>query len=415
MPPLPRALLQPLLLLPSRVHRVYRGGALLERWLGLASPADGPQPEAWFGAVNAARPTGNASAVEGVGVAVLPEGWQVDGAGLDGHCPMPALLAAYPELILGTQHLRAYGQATGVLCKVLDSAMRLTVQVHPNRRFAAEQFRSPFGKEECWVVLATRAIDQEAPHVYLGFSGPVDPPTLQRWVAEGDVPTLLAALHKITVRPGDVYYVPAGTPHAIGPGLLIAEVQEPTDFTISFDRDFGGASMPDERRFLGLALPQALEAVTTTPLSAWSLAHLHRAGNPGAVQMTDGFGLGAAEQPGAPGAGSAVARQTAPAGAATRIARPVGDGGQDKFWIELLTVGADDQLVQRAYGTVAIGIVAGGSGTLSNGNGRELAVHQGQGFLLPASLGDWQATSGGIGMRLIVCGPRPGGILGGLP
>jgi mannose-6-phosphate isomerase len=375
---------------PSRVHRVYRGGALLERWLGVTNPADGPQPEAWFGAVNAARNTGGTTAVEGVGTVILPEGWQVDGAGLDGSCSMPALLAAYPEVILGAQHLRLHGATTGILFKVLDSAMRLTVQAHPDKVFAAQHFHSPYGKEECWVVLATRELDGDPPHVYLGFREAVEPATLQRWVAEGDVPALLAVLHKIAVYPGDVYYVPAGTPHAIGPGLLIAEVQEPTDFTISFDREFGGALLPDERRFLGLTMPQALEAVHLAPLSDWSLSHLQRAANPGVVRMT---------------AGQA---------AATQVARPVGDGGQDKFWIELLTVGADDQLLQRAYGTLAIGIVVGGSGALSSSNGRELPVRQGQGFLLPATLGGWQALSGGIGLRLIVCGPQPSGLAGTL-
>lgn len=401
MAPLPRSLLQPLLLLPSRVHRVYRGGALLERWLGMAVPTDGSQPEAWFGAVNAARNTGGTAATEGIGTVLLPEGWQVDGAGLDGHCSMPALLAAYPEVILGSQHFHAHGTTTGILLKVLDSAMRLTVQVHPDQEFAAQRFRSPYGKEECWVVLATRAIDDEAPHIYLGFRDALDRAALQRLVAAGDVPAILATLHKVAVRPGDVYYVPAGTAHAIGPGLLIAEVQEPTDFTISFDRRFGGVELPDERRFLGLGLEQALEAVRLTPFSAWSLEHLHRASNPGAVQMTSG--------------NSTVApRSPAGVSAATQTARPVGIGSQDRFWIDILTVGADDQLWQQAYGTPAIGIVVGGSGILSSSNGRELAVHQGQGFLLPAALGDWQAASGGIGLRLITCGPHPSGATGTL-
>jgi mannose-6-phosphate isomerase len=401
MAPLPRALLQPLLLPPARVHRVYRGGALLERWLGLAEPADGSQPEAWFGAVNAARNTGGPAATEGIGTALLPEGWQVDGAALDGHCAMPALLAAYPEAILGSQHVHAHGATTGILFKVLDSAMRLTVQVHPDQAFAAQHFRSPYGKEECWLVLATRDIDGEAPHVYLGFQDALDRATLRRLVAAGDVPAILASLHKLAVHPGDVYYVPAGTPHAIGPGLLIAEVQEPTDFTISFDRHFGGVELADERRFLGLALEQALAAVRQAPLSAWSLEHLHRASNPGAVQMSGGDGTVAPRAP-------------AGAGAATQTARPAGGGSQDRFWIDTLTVGADDQLLRPAYGTPAIGIVVGGSGTLSSSNGRELSVRQGQGFLLPAALGDWQAASGGIGLRLIVCGPHPAGVTGTL-
>lgn len=387
----PRSLLQPLLLPPARVERVYRGGALLERWLGAADPQDGPRPEAWFGAVNAARSTGGNAATEGVGAVVVPASWPERPAADDQPISMPELLAAYPEAILGVAHIDAYGATTGVLLKVLDSALRLTVQIHPDRAFASQHLGSPFGKDESWVVLATRTIDDAQPVIYFGFREAIAPEQLQQWVLAGEVAPILERMHALPVQPGDVYYVPAGTPHAIGAGLLIAEVQEPTDFTISFDRHIAGAELSDERRFLGLDPDLALSAVHTAPMSDWTLAHLRRARNPAAVRSNDGK-----------------------AGASS-VMRPIGEGSNDKFWLELVTVGPQDQVQHDRYGTLAVGVVLGGSGALSSLDGPELTVHQGQGVLLPALLGPWQASSGGVGLRLLLCGPQPAVVAAGLP
>jgi mannose-6-phosphate isomerase len=391
MTPVPRSLLQPLLLPPARVQRVYRGGALLERWLGNPDPRDGPRPEAWFGAVNAARATGETPTGEGIGTAVVPETWPERPGGGIQPVTMPELLAAYPETMLGVAHAQAYGATTGVLLKVLDSAMRLTVQIHPDRAFASQHLGSPFGKDESWVVLAARNAASEQPVIYFGFREAVAPEDLRRWVLAGEIAPILERMHALPVQPGDVYYVPAGTPHAIGAGLLIAEVQEPTDFTISFDRWFASAELSDERRFLGLDPDLALSAVRTAPLTDWTLAHLRRARNPAAVRSDDGRA------------------------GATAVMRPIGEGGTDKFWVELVTVGPQDQVQHDRYGTLAVGVVIGGSGTLSGLDGPDLAVHQGQGFLLPALLGPWQASSGVVGLRLLVCGPQPAGVAGGLP
>ncbi|MCL4543212.1 MAG: hypothetical protein M1118_01225 [Chloroflexi bacterium] len=375
--------LQPLLLIPERVHRVYRGGALLERLLGLPTPADGDQPEAWFGAINSARQTGLAPVIEGIGSVLLPEGWSVAGRSAGQALSMPALLLEHADSMLGPGHVQFYGQTTAVLLKVLDAAERLTVQIHPNQAFAQEHLDSAFGKDEAWVVLDVRSIDGEEPALYFGLRESIEPETFVRWAEEGRVDLFLERMHRLLAHPGDVIYVLAGTLHAIGPGLLIAEVQEPTDFTFSFDRIFGGQVLTDERRFLGLSPRVALSAARITAFTEWQLMHLFRArGN----------------------------RDGRPAPLRTQVSRPVGNGGNDRFWIEIVSVGPHDEVASAPTSTLAVGVVIAGAGTLAGTNGRELSVHQGDGFLIPATLGEWRVNSGGAGLRLVVCGPQPASV-----
>ena len=125
-------------------------------------------------------------------------------------------------------HVARFGTSTGVLAKLLDTAERLPVHVHPGRAFAREAFGSKFGKTEAWIVLDTRGDEAE---VWVGLREAVETERYREWIADQDVDALLRSLNRISVRAGDVVYVPAGVPHAIGAGALIAELQEPTDFS----------------------------------------------------------------------------------------------------------------------------------------------------------------------------------------
>jgi mannose-6-phosphate isomerase len=157
---------------------------------------------------------------------------------------------------LGAEHLERFGATTGLLVKLLDSAERLPVHAHPDRGFARAQLGSEFGKTEAWIVLDSR---DESGDVWVGPREQVDRPTYAGWVERQEVASILGSLNHRTVRAGDVVYVPAGVPHAIGAGVLIAELQEPTDFSVLCE--WKGFPIRPEDTHLGLGWEAAIGAL----------------------------------------------------------------------------------------------------------------------------------------------------------
>lgn len=139
--------------------------------------------------------------------------------------------------------------------KLLDPVERLPVHAHPDREFARTELGSDYGKTEAWLIVATRAEEAE---VWLGLREPVPPEQYRRWIETQDRERLLGSLNRLTVRTGDVIFVPAGVPHAIGAGALIVELQEPTDFSIVCEWQ-GFPIAPDDAH-LGLGWDRAFEA-----------------------------------------------------------------------------------------------------------------------------------------------------------
>lgn len=111
-----------------------------------------------------------------------------------------------------------------LLTKLIDAQDTLSVQVHPNDRFAHELEHQPYGKTECWYVIAA------APDAALtyGFSRDTSPEEYTRLVQEGKLDKIL---RQIAVQPGDVIYLPAGMVHAIGGGIMVYELQQTSDVT----------------------------------------------------------------------------------------------------------------------------------------------------------------------------------------
>jgi mannose-6-phosphate isomerase len=229
-------------LLPTRVYRFYRGGALLGR-LGGREEEDGSFPEDWVGSVTEANNPGRDEPE--AGLSRLEDGTLLADA-----------VTGDPETWLGAKHVERFGVTTGLLVKLLDAAERLPVHAHPDRRFAQAHFGSSFGKTEAWIVVATRSEESE---VWVGLREPVDPATYRGWIEAQDRDALLEALNRVPVRAGDVAYVPAGLPHAIGAGVLIAELQEPTDFSIVCEWE--GFPIEPEDSHLGLGWDAALDAL----------------------------------------------------------------------------------------------------------------------------------------------------------
>jgi mannose-6-phosphate isomerase len=101
------------------------------------------------------------------------------------------------------------------------------------------------------------------PGRHVGVRAPIDAATLRRWVDDQDAGEMLAALHELPVRAGDAILVPAGTLHAIGAGILLLELQEPTDLSVLVEwRRFGVNSGAEH---LELGWSEALAAADRTP------------------------------------------------------------------------------------------------------------------------------------------------------
>ncbi len=228
---------------PTRVFRFYRGGLLIDR-LRDEPAADTEFPEDWVGSVTQASNPGRDEPL--AGLSQLEDGTLLRDA-----------IAADPRGWLGAA---AGSGTTGVLVKLLDAAERLPVHFHPDKAFAQQHFGSQFGKTEAWIVLATREAESE---VWIGMREAVDPATYREWIDRQDRERLLDSLHRVPVTAGDVIYVPAGTPHAIGAGALIAELQEPTDFSIVCEWE--GFPIRAEDSHLGLGWDVAIDALRLEP------------------------------------------------------------------------------------------------------------------------------------------------------
>lgn len=110
-----------------------------------------------------------------------------------------------------------------VLIKFIDAKKDLSVQVHPNDEYARIH-EGDNGKTEMWYVLDA----EEGASLIYGFQHKVTAEILKKAVETG---TLDRHLQKVKVHKGDVYYVPAGTVHGIGAGIMVAEIQESSNVT----------------------------------------------------------------------------------------------------------------------------------------------------------------------------------------
>ena len=111
-----------------------------------------------------------------------------------------------------------------LLFKYLDCRRVLSVQVHPNDAAAAKQVPPDLGKTEAWMILAA----EPGSVVYAGLKRGFDRAALEREVNRG---TTELCLHKFEPRVGDCIFIPAGTVHALGAGLVVAEIQQASDTT----------------------------------------------------------------------------------------------------------------------------------------------------------------------------------------
>lgn len=170
-----------------------------------------------------------------------PDGLSVVASGEDAGKTLRQVLDEHPEY-LGTR-LADKGELP-ILIKFIDAKENLSVQVHPDDAYAAAHESGSLGKTEMWYVLDA---EKDARLIY-GFYHDMDREVLQKSLEEG---TVEKYLRKIPVRKDDVFYIEAGMVHAIGAGVLVAEIQENSNLTYrlyDYDRvDKNGRQRPLHR------------------------------------------------------------------------------------------------------------------------------------------------------------------------
>ena len=139
-------------------------------------------------------------------------------------CSLAELLREHPDW-LGTHVLQTTGGKAElpILIKLIDAKEDLSVQVHPDDEYA-RQVEDSWGKTEKWYVLSARP----GARLVYGFSRDVEAEEVRAAVADGSVPSLL---NHVPVEKDDLFYIEAGTVHAIGAGCLVAEIQQSSNVT----------------------------------------------------------------------------------------------------------------------------------------------------------------------------------------
>lgn len=228
----------------NRVGRVYSGGKLFSGFFG-DEPVDGFLPEEWI-----------ASSVKAINKIQLHEKEGISKI-KDSEMYFDELLEKYPAEMCGSKNKMR------ILVKVLDSAVRLPAQAHPDKPFSKKYFNSSYGKTESWIVLDTR----EDAKIYFGFKDGVNEEIFSK--AIDDSKTDKDAMERLMLysepAKNDVFLVPAKTVHAIGAGCLILEIQEPTDFTVQPEHWCDEYELNDKEMYLSLTKEQAIECFDFTP------------------------------------------------------------------------------------------------------------------------------------------------------
>lgn len=141
------------------------------------------------------------------------------------------LIESFPNEILGTSVYKRFGKQFPLLFKFLDAREDLSIQVHPNDELAQKRHNS-FGKTEMWYVMQA----EEDARIIVGFK---ENSNQEEYLDALENKKLLSILDEVKVEEGDVFFLETGTVHAIGAGLVIAEIQQTSDITYrlyDFDR-----------------------------------------------------------------------------------------------------------------------------------------------------------------------------------
>ena len=264
-------------LLPLRMRPAFRGGAL--------TPWGGEKLRTVYGKDIQDVPTG-----ESLEVSCIPGLESADDTGVK----LPELVGKY-----GVKFAGKYAEGTfPLLLKLIDASQTLSVQVHPDDVYAGANENGKLGKSEAWLILDA----PEGSQLVYGVKPGTTREELRAACEKGAAVEPL--LRRVNVKPGDVCFIPAGCVHAIGAGIMLYEIQQPSDVTYRF-YDWDRVDAQGRRRELHLRkaldvtdLSLALDPISApeVPLSRvlegkYSTLDLMNVQGEGAVPEVADFGL----------------------------------------------------------------------------------------------------------------------------
>jgi len=276
----------------------------------------------------------------------IGESWELSGVqgsestvaeGPDKGMKLSELLARDGAKLIGKANYERFGNEFPLLIKFIDARQDLSIQVHPNDQLAWERHKSK-GKTEMWYVVAA---DEEA-HLKSGFAKQVTPEEYEASVADNTITDILA---DYKIRPGEVYFLPAGRVHAIGAGSFVAEIQQTSNITYRiYDYNRRGADgKPRE-----LHTEQAKAAIDYTVLPDYRTPYERRMNR--TVEL---------------------------------VCCPY-------FTTDLLELDQPQRLDLSAWDSFLVVICTEGEGTLTDDGGGTMPIHRGQTVLVPATAASLQ-------------------------
>ena len=161
-----------------------------------------------------------------------------------------SVIEKYPKEITGDEN---FSGAFGLLIKFLDAEDVLSVQVHPDEQTCRRTGKGE-PKTECWYIISA----EPGAVIYKGLKKGVSKEVFAEAIEKGPPRRIAELLKKVPVEAGQCHFLPAGTAHSIGAGLLIAEIQTPSDTTY---RVFDWNRVDDTGKPRALHIEEALESI----------------------------------------------------------------------------------------------------------------------------------------------------------
>ena len=223
-------MLYPLKFAPILKERIWGGSALAEKY-GKTSDTQTKFGESWE-------------------ISDLDENISIVTNGFLSENDLRELIETYMGELVGDAVFDKNGLGFPLLIKIIDARDDLSVQVHPDDTLAQQKYEQN-GKTEIWYVVHA----EENAGIYVGFDKPVEKQEYIDAVQNNEVASLLQFY---PVKKGDLFFIPAGTVHALGKGVGIIEVQQPSDITY---RIFDWNRMDASGLPRALHVAEALEAI----------------------------------------------------------------------------------------------------------------------------------------------------------